>query len=195
MTEPESFNDLPVLFFENAAAWEAWLRKNHQDPKGVWLKFARKSSGITSVQHDDSLEVALCYGWIDGQSRGWDDTYFLQKYTPRRPRSTWSKVNIAKVEQLIADGRMQPSGQAAIDAAKADGRWDLAYEPQSTAKVPADFQEALDNHPKAEAFFESLSAANRYAFIWRVVTAKKPETREARIEKFITMLLDGKTFH
>ncbi len=190
----ETFRELPILFFATDAEWEQWLSQHYTD-KGVWLKFARKSSGIKSVQHDDSLEVALCYGWIDGQARSYDDQFFLQKYTPRRPKSTWSKINIEKVERLTKEGRMQPSGQAAIDAAKTDGRWDLAYDSQSTATVPPDFQSELDKHPDAQAFFDTLTKANRYAFIWRVITAKKPETRLARIDKFIQMLRDGKTFH
>jgi uncharacterized protein YdeI (YjbR/CyaY-like superfamily) len=137
----------------------------------------------------------LCYGWIDGQARTYDETYYLQKFTPRRPRSLWSKINIGKVEALIAAGRMQPSGQAAIDAAKADGRWERAYQPSSDETIPDDFAAALEQHPKAKAFFETLNKANRYAFVWRVATAKDQATKQARIAKLIAMLEDNKQFH
>jgi uncharacterized protein YdeI (YjbR/CyaY-like superfamily) len=197
MAEPELFRDLPIHFFAAPKEWEAWLQIHYSEPAGVWLKLAKKDTGIDSVHHDDSLQVALCYGWIDGQAYRYDadPRFYLQKYTPRRAKSIWSKINIRNVERLIAEGRMQAPGLAAIEAAKADGRWAAAYEAQSTATVPPDFQQALDKHPEAQTFFDTLTKANRYAFIWRVTTAKKPETRQARIEKFIQMLVDGKTFH
>lgn len=191
----ETFNDIPVLFFVTGKEWEQWLSKNFDNQQGVWLKFAKKSTGIESIHHDDALDVALCYGWIDGQARGYDEQYHLQKFTPRRAKSTWSEINVQKVAALIADGRMRAPGLAAIEAAKADGRWDLAYAPQSTATVPPDFQEALDANPQAKAFFETLSKSNRYAFIWRVMTAKRPETRASRIEKFIAMLNNSEAIH
>jgi len=162
---------------------------------GVWLKFAKKASGISSVNYAQALDVALCYGWIDGQSRSLDDTYYLQKFTPRRPKSIWSKVNIAKVEALIAAGRMRPAGQAAIDAAKADGRWDQAYDSPSNTVAPDDLLAALDGHPKAKEFYATLNKTNTYAIIWRLQTAKKPETRANRLGKIITMLENGEKFH
>lgn len=193
----ETFNNLEVIFCKDEAAWEAWLAKNYTRHEGVWIKIARKSSGITSVTHMEALDVALCFGWIDGQGRQCDEdaTYYLQKFTPRRPRSTWSKVNIGKVEALISAGRMQASGFAAIEAAKADGRWERAYESQKNMLMPDDFAAALATHPNAGAFFETLTKANRYSFLWRVVTAKTPTQREERIEKFVAMLEAKQAFH
>jgi uncharacterized protein YdeI (YjbR/CyaY-like superfamily) len=191
----ETFNDLPVIFFETAQQWQDWLAEHHSQPTGVWLKFAKKASGIASLSYDPALDAALCYGWIDGQSKTLDETYYLQKFTPRRPKSTWSKRNIAKVAELTAQGMMQPAGLAAVEAAKQDGRWAQAYDPPSTATIPADFQAALNKHPKAKQFFAGLNKTNSYAILWRIQTAKKPETRQARIEKLIQMLDDGKQLH
>ncbi len=162
---------------------------------GVWLKHAKKSSGKKSVSYQEALEEALCYGWIDSQKQSYDTDYFLQRYTPRGPKSIWSKVNVAKAEVLIKVGKMQPAGLAAIESAKQDGRWAAAYDSPSASKVPEDFQAALDKNPKAKQFFETLNKANVYAFCWRVQTAKKPETRAARIEKFIAMLNRGEKLH
>jgi len=191
----ETYQDLPVLFFEDMPAWNQWLNVHHAEPSGVWLKFAKKASGITSLTYQPALEVALCYGWIDGQTKSLDETYYLQKFTPRRPKSIWSKRNVGIAERLIAEGLMQPSGRAAIDAAKADGRWDQAYDSASNMAIPEDFQAALNAHPKAKEFYETLNKTNAYAILWRIQTAKKPETRTARIEKLIVMLERGEKLH
>ncbi len=155
------------------------------------IKIAKKASGIPTVTHAEALDVALCYGWIDGQRDSFDDQWFLQRFTPRRPRSNWSKVNCAKVERLIEEGRMQPPGLAEVERARADGRWAAAYDAPSTATVPDDLQRALDQSPAAAAFFATLNSQNRYAILYRIQDAKKPETRARRIEKFMAMLEDG----
>lgn len=191
----ETLKDIPVLSFADAAAWEEWLSTHYDLQTGVWLKTAKKGSGITTVVYADALEVALCYGWIDGQSKSIDETYYVQKFTPRRKNSLWSKVNIGKVEALIAAGRMRPSGFAAIEAAKADGRWDAAYDSVKEATVPDDLAAALEKSAAAKAFFESFNSANRYAVLWRLMTAKTKETRASRLEKIMAMLEEGKTFH
>lgn len=191
----ELFKGLPVLLFASQKDWRAWLDKNNSQPQGVWLKHAKKSAGKMSVSYQEALEEALCYGWIDSQKQTYDSDYYLQKFTTRGPKSIWSKNNVAKAESLIKMGRMQPSGLAAVKAAKQDGRWDAAYDSPSTIVVPEDFQAALNKNPKAKQFFETLNKANVYAFCWRVQTAKKPETRMARIEKFIDMLNRGEKLH
>lgn len=184
-----------VIFFKTQKEWEVWLKKNHAQSDGLWIKFAKKTSGITSTNYAEALDVALCYGWIDGQSKSLDDLYYIQKFTPRRAKSIWSKRNIGKVEELIAAGKMQPAGQAAIDAAKADGRWAQAYDSPRNSTVPDDFQAVLDKNSKAKVFFESLNKTNRYAVLWRIQTAKKPETRASRIAKLTAMLEEGKKIH
>jgi uncharacterized protein YdeI (YjbR/CyaY-like superfamily) len=189
------FKELPVLLFASQEDWRAWLEGNYNQPEGVWIKHAKKSSNKESVSYQEALEEALCYGWIDGQKQAYDSDYYLQKFTPRGPKSVWSKINVAKAESLIKIGKMQPSGLASINDAKQDGRWDAAYDSPSAGKVPADFQAALDKSPKAKHFFETLNKANVYAFCWRIQTAKKPETRKARIEKFIDMLNRGEKLH
>lgn len=191
----ESFKDLPVLLFSTPSDWRTWLEENHTQPVGIWLKHAKKSSGKKSISYLEALEEALCYGWIDSQRQACDDDYYLQKFTPRGPKSVWSKINVTKVEALIKMGKMQPAGLKAIDLAKQDGRWAAAYDSPSASKVPEDFQAALDENPKAKQFFNTLNKANIYAFCWRVQTAKKPETRKARIEKFIDMLNGGEKLH
>ena len=191
----EVFKELPVLLFSDQQGWQAWLEQNNQGSKGLWLKLAKTSSGKTSLSYAEALEEALCFGWIDGQKQGYDSEYWLQKFTPRGPRSIWSKVNVAKAEILIKSNKMQPEGLAAIESAKKDGRWGAAYDSSSTSTVPEDFQNALNKNPKAKNFFETLNRANVYAFCWRVQTAKKPETRKARIEKFLEMLNKGETLH
>lgn len=191
----ETFGDLPVLFFETQSAWEKWLAKHFDQPQGVWLKFAKKASGIPSISHGPALDVALCYGWIDGQSRSLDNIYYLQKFTPRRPQSIWSKRNVDKVAELTKAGKMRPPGLAAVEAAKQDGRWERAYDSPSNMQIPEDFQRALEGNPAAKAFYATLNKTNTYAFLWRIVTAKRPETRRARIEKAIDMLATGKTWH
>lgn len=185
----------PIELFETAADFEQWLEANQSNTEGVWLKIAKKGSGKISVLVSEALDACLCYGWIDGQRLALDDAYFLQKYVPRRPKSTWSKVNVEKVAVLTAAGRMKPGGLAAVEMAKQDGRWDQAYESQRNMTVPVDFQAALDANPKAKEFFATLNKTNTYAFCFRIETAKKPETRQARIEKFIAMLSEGKAIY
>jgi len=191
----EVFNDLPILLFDTQQEWSTWLKENHKQPKGLWLKLAKTSSDKMSVRYAEALEEALRYGWIDGQKQAYNGEYWLQKFTPRNPKSVWSKVNVAKAEALITSGKMQPAGLAAVDLAKQDGRWSAAYDSPSTTTIPEDFQAALDANPKAKQFFETLNRANVYGFCWRIQTAKKPETRRARIEKFIEMLSQGKKLH
>jgi uncharacterized protein YdeI (YjbR/CyaY-like superfamily) len=160
----------------------------------MWLKLAKKDADIPSVTYDEAVETALCYGWIDGQKKGFDENFWLQKFTQRRSKSMWSKINREKAEKLIASGQMRPAGLAAIEQAMQNGRWDAAYDSQRTITVPADFQAELDKNPKAKTFFESLSSAKRYSFLFRIQTAKKPETREKRIRQFVEMLERGETF-
>lgn len=192
----ESHRGLPVVSFASQSEWERWLDASHASADaGVWLKVAKKGSGIASVTHPEALEVALCFGWIDGQRLGHDETWFLQKFTPRRPRSRWSRINRDAATALIAHGRMHPAGLAQVEAAKADGRWDAAYEGQGSATVPEDLQAALDASPKAAAFFATLGSQNRYAILYRVQDAKRPETRARRIASFVAMLEEGKTIH
>jgi uncharacterized protein YdeI (YjbR/CyaY-like superfamily) len=186
---------LPLLPFASPAAWEAWLADEHLHAPGVWLQIAKKDTGIATVTHAEALDVALCFGWIDGQRRAHDATWFLQRFTPRKPRSRWSKINTQKVAALIAAGRMRPAGLAQVAAARADGRWAAAYEGQRTATVPDDLQAALDADPAAAAFFATLRGANRYAVLYRVQDAKRPETRARRIDRFVAMLARGETLH
>ena len=187
--------DLPTKAFTSTKTFTTWLAKNHATSDGLWLKIAKKDSGITSVTYLEALDVALCYGWIDGQKAAYDGDWFLQRFTPRRAKSKWSKINRTKVTGLIERGLMQPAGQAEIDRAKADGRWDAAYGGQRTMEVPEDFLAALAKSKKASAFFETISRTNRYAILYRIHDAKKPETRAARIEKFVEMLKNGETIH
>jgi uncharacterized protein YdeI (YjbR/CyaY-like superfamily) len=187
--------DLPVLQLPDQAAWEEWLEENHARSDGVWLRFAKKASGHRTVVHREALEVALCFGWIDGQGAPQDESFYLVRFTPRRPRSKWSQNNRKNVERLIAEGKMRPAGLAQVQAAKEDGRWDAAYEPQSRATVPPDFQRALDENPKAKEFFETLKGVRRYAFLYRIQDAKRPETRARRIERFVALLAEGRTLN
>lgn len=180
--------ELPIILFENQDAWTTWLAKNHEGEPGIWLRLAKKASGIDSVSYEQAVETALCYGWIDGQSKRYDDETWLQKFTPRGPRSIWSKINRDKVTVLINDGRMEPAGMAAIERAKQKGQWDAAYDSARNMTVPDDFQAALDTNKKAAEFFANLNSTNRYAMLFRIQTAKKAETRARRIEKFIQML-------
>lgn len=184
-------DELPIIEFATQADWETWIIKNHETSKGLWLKIAKKGSGIPSVTYAEALEVALCYGWIDGQKGSFDSHYFLQRFTHRGKRSKWSKINCAKVEQLIQQGRMQAPGLAEIDAAKQDGRWEMAYAPQSTIEVPEDFQSELETHPEAARAFALLNKSARYSILFRIHDAKKPETRRQRIQKFVAMLEQG----
>ena len=186
--------ELPVLPFESKKKFAEWLAKNHDKSAGAWLKLAKKDAEIPSVTYKEAVNVALCYGWIDGQAKSFDDKYWLVKFTPRRPKSIWSQINTKRVEQLIASGEMKPSGLKAVEAAKQDGRWDAAYASQKNISVPADFQSALSKNEKAKAFFESLTGSKRYAFLFRIETAKKAETRIKRILQFVEMLEKGETF-
>lgn len=186
--------ELPILPFESKKKFTDWLAKQYDKSAGVWLKLAKKGSGIPSVTYQEVLDVALCYGWIDGQKGSFDEKYFLQKFTPRRPKSIWSKINVEKVERLIASGEMKPSGLKAVEAAKQDGRWAAAYASQKNISVPEDFQSALSKNTQARTFFESLTSAKRYSFLFRIETAKKAATREKRISQFVDMLERGETF-
>jgi uncharacterized protein YdeI (YjbR/CyaY-like superfamily) len=186
--------DLPVRPFEDAAAFEKWLEKN-ASAAGLWLKIAKKDSGIASVTYAEALDVALCHGWIDGQKKSFDENFFLQRFTPRRARSLWSKNNIAHVERLIAAGRMRAAGLSEVEAAKADGRWDAAYHGAAKMDVPQELAIALAKNRKAKAFFDKLDKANRYAVCWRVQSALKPETKAARVEKLVAMLARGEKIH
>ena len=180
--------DLPILPFASQKKWAEWLAKQHDKSAGLWLKLSKKGSGISSITYDEAVEIALCYGWIDGQKGSFDDRYWLQKFTPRGPKSIWSKINVAKAEKLIKSKQMKPAGLKAIAAAKKDGRWEKAYESQKNISVPEDLQAALDKNKKAKAFFATLNSVNRYAILFRIHNAKKPETRAKRIKQFIEML-------
>jgi uncharacterized protein YdeI (YjbR/CyaY-like superfamily) len=188
-------DDFPTLFFSLFAECEAWFEDNHAESDGIWAKIAKKGSGIDSVSYPELLEIALCFGWIDGQRRALDEDHFLQKFTPRRARSRWSKINRGKAETLIAAGSMRPAGLVQVEAAQADGRWDAAYEGQASAAVPDDLQTALDASPAAAEFFAGLDSQNRYAILYRLQDAKRPETRERRLAKFVAMLERGEKLH
>jgi len=187
--------ELPVILFEHAQAWTEWLEENHPDAPGVWLRIAKKAAGMRSVTYAEALDVALCYGWIDSQKKSYDEASFLQKFTPRGPRSIWSRVNREKVDALVGAGRMKPAGLLAVERAKADGRWDAAYESPRNATVPEDFQAELDRNPAARDFFAALNRTNRYAILFRIQTAKKPETRAKRIASFVAMLERNEKIH
>jgi len=186
---------LPHIEFADRHAWTAWLEANHDRSDGLWLMIAKKGAPRTTVTQAEALEVALCFGWIDGQVGRHDEHFYKQRFTHRRPRSKWSQLNRAKVTELIERGLMRPSGLEEIEKAKADGRWDEAYEPQSSASVPPDFATALSANPDAEAFFATLTGARRYSFLYRIQDAKRPQTRAARIEKFVALLAEHKTLN
>jgi uncharacterized protein YdeI (YjbR/CyaY-like superfamily) len=187
--------DLAMMSFGSAQAWEDWLTANHVSSPGVWLKIGKKDSGAQTVSYGEALEVALCFGWIDGQKRGLDDTHWLQRFTPRRVRSRWSRINRDKATALITTGRMRPAGLREVELAKADGRWDAAYEGQRLIEVPPDLAAALARDDEARAFFATLSSANRYAILYRIQDAKRPETRARRITTFVAMLAAHETVH
>ncbi|WP_164018161.1 YdeI/OmpD-associated family protein [Pyxidicoccus trucidator] len=187
--------ELPIVPFESQRAWETWLAANHASSRGVWLKLAKKSTGVASVTYPEALDVALAWGWIDGQKGSFDDAWWLQKFTPRGAKSVWSKVNREKVQALVDAGKMQPSGLAVVESAKQDGRWEAAYDSQSKATVPEDLATALAANARASAYFATLNAANRYAILWRVHTAKKAETRARRIADFVEMLARNEKLH
>lgn len=186
---------LPQILFASAAEWEEWLEDNHAASHGVWIKIAKKDADIESVRYPEVLESALCYGWIDGRREALDELYFLQRFTPRRSRSRWSRINREKAEWLIADGKMRPAGLAEVRQAEADGRWEAAYEGQKRSTIPDDLQRELDVRPAAKAFFAELSGQNRYAILYRLQDAKKPETRARRLAKFVAMLDAGETIY
>ena len=183
------------MSFPSKAAFETWLASNHQSSPGLWLKIARKQSDHTTVDYAQALDVALCYGWIDGQKDKFDDEHWLQRFTPRGPRSKWSKINRDKAEALIASGAMRPAGQAQIDAARSDGRWVAAYAGAKSATVPEDLAAALAANSAAQAFFDTLDSRNRYSILYRVQDAKKPETRARRVAQYVEMLAEGKKLY
>lgn len=187
--------ELAPTLFKSAKAFEAWLKKNHVTSEGLWLKIAKRGSNEPSVTYPEAVEIALCWGWIDGQKKSLDDQHYLQRFTPRRARSVWSRINVNKVQALIEAGRMQAPGQAQIEAAKADGRWARAYDGARTSTVPEDLQAALNAEPAAKAFFASINASNRYAILWRIQTAARAETRARRIAQMVEMLARGETIH
>ena len=188
-------SDLPVLAFPSRAEWTTWMDEHHAAAPGVWLQIAKKGAAGPTVSYQDALEAALCYGWIDGQKRPFDAAHWLQRFTPRSPRSRWSKRNTELAEQLIAQGAMRPAGLRQVELAKADGRWEAAYAGPRTASVPPDLERELSRRPQARAFFESLDSANRYAILYRLAEAKRPETRARRLDTFVGMLEAGQKLH
>jgi uncharacterized protein YdeI (YjbR/CyaY-like superfamily) len=184
-----------MKIFKTQAHWHAWLEKHHEEPEGLWLHFAKKGGTAESCTYLEALDTALCFGWIDGMLKGHDENTFVRKFTPRRPRSVWSKINREKAEKLIKAGRMKPAGLRAIERAKEGGEWDRAYDSAKTASPPPDFQAELDKNPSAAAFFAKVDASNRYAYIWRIVTARNAPIRAKRISLTIDMLKKKKTFH
>lgn len=185
----------PVLSFASRDAWKEWLAEHGAASSGVWLKLAKKASGLATVGKSEAVETAIAFGWIDGQLDRFDELFWLIRFTPRGPKSKWSQINVDTAKRLLAAGRMAPTGLAEIERAKADGRWDAAYAPQSRIDIPADLQAALDAQPAAKAFFATLKGANRYAILYRVHDAKTDKTRAARIEKFVSMLAQGQTIY
>jgi uncharacterized protein YdeI (YjbR/CyaY-like superfamily) len=185
----------PTRLFATQRHWAVWLEKNHQKSKGLWLRLAKRGSGLRSVSYAEALETAICYGWIDGQKRGESDQAWLQRFLPRAKKSIWSKINREKVAALIASGKMQAAGVEAVEAAKKDGRWDAAYDSPRGARTPDDFQAALELNPGAKEFFAALDGANRYAVLFRIQTVKKPETRARKIREFVEMLARHERIH
>jgi uncharacterized protein YdeI (YjbR/CyaY-like superfamily) len=187
--------DLPQLPFESAEAWHDWLAENHESGPGVWVKIAKKGTGVPSVAYPEVLDIAIAFGWIDGHRKALDATHFLQRFTPRGPRSKWSKNNREKATRMIENGEMEAAGMREVERAKADGRWDAAYDGQRTMEVPADLQEALDASPEAKEFFATFNSRNRYAVLYRIHDAKRPDTRSRRIAQFVEMLGRGEKFY
>jgi uncharacterized protein YdeI (YjbR/CyaY-like superfamily) len=187
--------DLPIQLYATPAEWRRWLDEHHDSSPGVYVKIAKKGSGERSVTYAEALDDALCYGWIDGQKRGYDESFFLQRFTPRRKRSVWSKTNTQHVGRLRAAGLMQPAGEREVELAQADGRWDAAYESASSMEVPTELEAALSSNPKAKAFFDQLNKTNRYAVCWRVATARRADTRAKRVAQLVAMLERGETLH
>jgi uncharacterized protein YdeI (YjbR/CyaY-like superfamily) len=188
-------DDLQAIPFPSDAEWERWLEENHETADGVWIKMAKKGSEIDSVRYPEVLDTALCFGWIDAKRLALDERYFLQRFVPRRPRSNWSRINVEKVERLTAEGRMRPAGLAEVERAKADGRWVAAYEGQRLSTVPDDLQAELDARPEAKAFFEGLNKQNRFAILYQLEDAKRPDTRARRLAKFVAMLEAGEKIY
>lgn len=184
-----------IRLFKTPAEWSSWLEKNHRRSKGLWMRLAKKGSSLRSVSYSDALEVALCYGWIDGQKRGESDEAWLQRFLPRTAKSIWSRINREKADILIVAGRMKPAGLEVVEAAKIDGRWDAAYDSPKAAKVSTDFQAALNASPQAREFFGMLDGANRYAVLFRIQTVKKAETRARKIRELVEMLERKETIH
>lgn len=187
--------DLPILLFEKPGDWAAWLEEHRATAPGLWLRLAKKAADLQSISYAEALEVALCYGWIDGLKKSYDDSSWLQKFTPRGKKSLWSKINREKAEALIKSGQMKPSGLQEIERARQDGRWEAAYDSPKNATVPEDFQAELERNPKAKAFFESLNNTNRYAVLWRIQTATKAETRTKRMQQLLAMLERNEKIH
>ncbi len=184
-----------VLSFKTTVAFEKWLAKNHNKVKGIWMRYFKKDSGEKTITHKEALDVALCYGWIDGQADKYDDVSWLVKFTPRGAKSIWSKRNTENIERLTSLGKMKPPGLEEVEKAKADGRWERAYDAQSTMQIPADLVKQLSKNKKAKAFFDTLNKTNKFAIVWRLQTAKKPETREKRLKVILEMLSSHQKFH
>ena len=195
MTDAEELQGLQILAFATADDWERWSGAQRPDSPGLWLKLAKKGCDTPSIDYATAVESALCFGWIDGQKRPHDESYWLQRFTPRKTRSKWSRINRDKATALIESRRMQPAGLREVELAKADGRWDAAYESQSSSTVPDDLQAALDADPRAAEFFATLDSANRYAILYRIAEAKRPLTRARRIERYVAMLAARETIH
>ena len=194
-SEPQLFKGLPVHLFPTPGDWESWLKTNHESSTGLWARIAKKGAPYTSATYAQLLDLALCYGWIDGQKAAYDEASFLQRFTPRRAKSIWSKTNRDKAVALIEKGLMKPAGLSAVERAKANGEWDRAYDSASSAEMPEDLAKALKENPRAGEFFKTLSSTNRYAILYRLHTAKRPETRAARFQKFMHMLENRETIY
>jgi uncharacterized protein YdeI (YjbR/CyaY-like superfamily) len=188
-------NSIPIIEFKTAKAFETWLEMNYNSSKGIWLKIFKKNSGEMTISYAEALDEALCYGWIDGQKKSYDEIAFLQKFCPRRERSIWSKINIGHVERLIKEGRIRPAGFEAIEKAKTDGNWANAYDSPSKMTIPEDFLKELSKNKKAESFFMGLNKTNLFSIGFRLQTAKKQETKEKRIKEIIEKLAKGEKFH
>jgi uncharacterized protein YdeI (YjbR/CyaY-like superfamily) len=195
MRVTEQRGGLPILTFRDGESFEEWLDQQPADAAGAWLKLGKKSASEPGLTKSEAIDAALCYGWIDGQLDKYDDKYWLVRFTPRKARSKWSQVNKTRATELLAEGRMRNSGAAQIEVAKTDGRWATAYAPASSAKVPADLQDALNANPRAAKFFATLKGANRYAILYRIGSVKRPETRARKIAEYVAMLERGETIH
>jgi uncharacterized protein YdeI (YjbR/CyaY-like superfamily) len=191
----ENKKEAEIIPFKTQKAWQVWLEKNHNTSDGIWLRFYKKASGIQTIVYEEALEEALCYGWIDGQLKTFDADSYVQRFTPRRARSLWSKRNVNKVTLLEQQGKMKPSGQKVVEAAKVDGRWEKAYDPFSEIIIPEDFLKQLKKDRNAYSFYESLNKTNKYAISWRLQTAKRPETKVKRMQEILEMLSRGEKYH